>query len=114
MAPAVQVLTLVALLVLRWATGFRPTLQVWMGVALVALLLDNAITMLGGARFTVGSYVGHLNALLSALVLLVVYVRHIGVPQDHLVTAALAEDKELLEQRVAERTRDLIQAIEER
>jgi uncharacterized membrane protein len=82
MVPAVQVLTLVALLVLWWATGFRPTLQVWMGVALVALLLDNAITMLEAARFTVGWYVGRFNALLSALVLLVVYVRHIGILQD--------------------------------
>ena len=115
-APAVQALTLVALLVLWRATGFRTTLQVWMGVAMVALLLDNAITMLGGARFTVGWYVGRINALLSALVLLFVYVRHIGVLQDRLAGAAasLAEDKELLEQRVAERTADLVRAVEER
>jgi two-component system, sensor histidine kinase len=115
MVPAVQVLTLVALLVLWRATGFRTTLQVWLGVVLVALLLDNAITMLEVVRFTVGWYVGRFNALLSALVLLVVYIRHIGVLQDRLaIAAALAEDKELLERRVAERTHDLVQAVEER
>jgi signal transduction histidine kinase len=116
MVPAVQVLTLVALLVLWRATGFRTTLQVWLGVVLVALLLDNAITMLEVVRFTVGWYVGRFNALLSALVLLVVYVRHIGVLQDRLAgaAAALAEDKELLERRVAERIHDLVQEVEER
>jgi signal transduction histidine kinase/ActR/RegA family two-component response regulator len=108
-------LTLVALLVLWRATAFRTTPQVWMGVAMVALLLDNIVTMLGGARFTVGWYVGHFNALLYVLVLLVVYVRHIGVLQDRLATAAaLAEDKEYLERRVTERTHDLVQAAEER
>jgi signal transduction histidine kinase len=109
-APAVQGLTFAALLVLWRATGFRTTLQLWMGVALVALLLDNAITLAGTARFTVGWYCGRLNALLSALVLLVVYVRHIGVLQDRLAgaAAALAEDKELLEWRVADRTADLL------
>ena len=72
-----------------------------MGVALVVLLLDNVITMAGAARFTVGWYSGRLNALLSAVVLLVIYVRHIGVLQNRLAgAAALAEDKELLERRI--------------
>lgn len=83
-------------------------------LSVVALLSDNAVTMMGGARFPVGWCVGHLNALLAALVLLVI-VRHLGVFQDRLTRAAVAEDKDLLERLVADRSMiDLVQAVEDR
>jgi hypothetical protein len=47
-APAIQVLIALALLLMWSTTGFRTVLQLWLGVALLALLCDNAITMLGG------------------------------------------------------------------
>lgn len=115
-APAIQALTVVALAVHWRVTRLRTILQVWMAVALFALLVDNAITMMGAARFTVGWYVGRLNALLSALVLLCVYLREIRALYARLASAAvaLAEHNDVLEQRVLERTRDLVTAVEEK
>lgn len=88
-APALQVLTLAALVLLGFSTRFRTVLQVWLGVALVALLFDNAITMLGGSRLSVGWYVGRANALVSATVMLLVYLREIN--QVYLKTVDAAE-----------------------
>jgi diguanylate cyclase (GGDEF)-like protein len=77
-APGIQLLSLTALLLLWRATRFRTRLNLWLGVALVALLLDNAITMTGGSRLSIGWYAGRLNALLSAVIMLLVYLREIN------------------------------------
>ena len=77
-APGLQVLTSSALVLLWRVTRFRTTLQVWLGVALFALLCDNLITMLGGDRLSVGWYVGRFNALISATVMLLVYLAEIN------------------------------------
>jgi diguanylate cyclase (GGDEF)-like protein len=77
-APGIQVIILLALLLLWRATGFRTTLNMWLAVALVALLLDNAITMTAGSVLTVGWYAGRLNALLSAVIMLLIYLREIN------------------------------------
>src|ERR1700737_2842080 len=77
-APAIQALTALALVLLWKLTRFRTTLQVWLGVALFALLCDNLITMLGGDRLSVGWYVGRFNALVSAAVMLLVYLAEIN------------------------------------
>ncbi len=77
-APAIQLLTASALAALWWKTGMRTVLQIWLGVALFALLCDNAITMLGGARLSVGWYVGRFNALISAVTILLVYLGEIN------------------------------------
>lgn len=77
-APAIQALSLLALLLLWRATGLRSTLNIWLAVALVALLLDNAITMAAGSRLTVGWYAGRMNALLSAAIMLLIYLREIN------------------------------------
>jgi diguanylate cyclase (GGDEF)-like protein len=77
-APAIQLLTLGALVVLWRKTGMRSVLQIWLGVALFALLCDNAITMLGGARLSVGWYVGRFYALISAVTILLVYLSEIN------------------------------------
>lgn len=77
-APAIQALTATALLLLWRVTKFRATLQVWLGVALFALLCDNLITMLGGDRLSLGWYIGRLNALISAAVMLLLYLAEIN------------------------------------
>jgi diguanylate cyclase (GGDEF)-like protein len=77
-APAIQALTASALLLLWRVTGFRTTLQVWLGVALFALFCDNFITMLGGDRLSAGWYIGRFNALISAAVMLLVYLAEIN------------------------------------
>jgi diguanylate cyclase (GGDEF)-like protein len=77
-APAIQAMILIALLLLWRATGLRSTLNVWLAAALVALLLDNAITMIAGGGLTVGWYAGRMNALLSAVIMLLIYLREIN------------------------------------
>lgn len=76
--PSIQAINFVALFLLWRATGFHTTLNIWLGVALVALLLDNAITMTGGSRLSIGWYVGRLNALFSAVIMLLIYLREIN------------------------------------
>ncbi|SFD06521.1 diguanylate cyclase [Collimonas sp. OK412] len=76
--PLLQCMTGLAFLVLWQATRFRAVLHVWLGVALVALLCDNAITMAGGSQFSVGWYVGRCNALASATLLLLIYLREMN------------------------------------
>jgi diguanylate cyclase (GGDEF)-like protein len=75
--PAIEVVTAAALVLLWWSTRFRTVLQVWLGVALFALLCDNVITMVGGDRLSVGWYVGRFNALISAVVIMCVYLAEI-------------------------------------
>ena len=77
-APAIQLLTASALVLLWTVTRFRTTLQVWLAVALFALLCDNLITMLGGDRLSAGWYVGRFNAVISATVMLLVYLAEIN------------------------------------
>lgn len=100
--PAIQAATLAALLFLWRATGFRSTLNIWLGVALVALLLDNAITLSGGSRLSVGWYAGRLNALLSAAIMTLIYLREINCVYLNTVLNAqqLAASNALLEVQV--------------
>jgi diguanylate cyclase (GGDEF)-like protein len=78
-APLLQGVIFLTLLLLWWKSRFRTVLQVWVGVTLVALFCDNLITMAGGTRLSAGWYIGRLNALLSASVLLLVYLREINL-----------------------------------
>jgi signal transduction histidine kinase/CheY-like chemotaxis protein len=114
--PLIQAILFAALFFLWRASRFRTPISAWLGVAILALAFDNIITMAGGARLSVGWYVGRLNALLSALVMLVLYMQTIHrVYLKAAVNAselALAKDKlerhqERLESLVTERTRSL-------
>jgi len=78
-APALQIMMFLTLLLLWWGSRFRTVLQVWVGVSLVALFCDNFITMAGGTRLSAGWYIGRLNALISASILLLVYLREINL-----------------------------------
>jgi diguanylate cyclase (GGDEF)-like protein len=75
---AIQGVSVLALLLLWRATRFRSELHVWLGVALTGLLFDIAITMMGGSFLSVGWYVGHFNALISACAILIVYLMEIN------------------------------------
>ena len=75
--PAIELLTAAVLFLLWRMTKFRTVLQVWLGVALFALLCDNLMTMLGGDRLSIGWYVGRLYALISAVVLMFLYLSEI-------------------------------------
>ncbi|MBB3211358.1 diguanylate cyclase (GGDEF)-like protein [Herbaspirillum sp. Sphag1AN] len=76
-APAIQIALAISLLVLWRASRLRTVLHVWLGVAVFALFCDNALTMMAGSRLTLGWYVGRANALLSATLIMCVYLREI-------------------------------------
>jgi signal transduction histidine kinase len=74
-APGLELILAVALTVLWRASRFRNVLHVWLGIVLVALLCDNAITMLAGSRLTMGWYVGRFGALIASSVMMLVYLQ---------------------------------------
>lgn len=88
-APGIQVLLVVALVMLWKASHFRNVLHLWLGLAMVALLCDNAITMAGASRLSVGWYMGRVSALLSSAVMMFVYLQE--VKQSYVRAAGDAE-----------------------
>jgi diguanylate cyclase (GGDEF)-like protein len=76
--PGIQAVSVLALLVLWRATKFRNELHIWLGVALTALLFDDAVTIIGSSFLSVGWYIGRFNALISACVVLLVYLMEIN------------------------------------
>ncbi|WP_323824492.1 MASE4 domain-containing protein, partial [Pseudomonas aeruginosa] len=58
-------------LILFWrTTQFRTVLQVSLGVAFFALLLDCAVTIAGAGRYAIGWYVGRMYGAVSSAMLL--------------------------------------------
>ncbi|MDB5825139.1 MAG: response regulator [Herminiimonas sp.] len=76
-APVLQVVLAAALLCLWRASRFRNVVHVWLGIVLVALLCDNAITMVAGNRLSLGWYVGRFGALIASTVMMLVYLYEI-------------------------------------
>lgn len=76
--PCVQVVTLIALAVV-WRTTHsrRSVLEMWIATSLVLLILDNGLTMAGGARESIGWYAGRIQALVSAFVFLWSYLHEV-------------------------------------
>jgi signal transduction histidine kinase/CheY-like chemotaxis protein len=73
--PAVQVLCVAAFGAIFWSTRARRTvLELWLSAGLALLILDNFITMAGGARASIGWYVGRIEATISAFVILWAYL----------------------------------------
>lgn len=100
-------------LVLFWRiTRFRTVLQVSLGVAFFALMLDAAATIASGSRYGVGWYLGRLNGFLSSAMLLMVYLREIN--RAYMATAAdalrLARSNEQLEAAVEKHSAEAITA----
>lgn len=100
--PAIQAMTVAALVLLWRATRFRTSLNMWLGVALLALLFDNAITLIGGSRLSIGWYAGRITALVSAVVMLLGYLKEINYAYLKTVSNArrLAASNALLEVKV--------------
>lgn len=111
----IELLTYAALFFLWKVTRLRTVLSIWLSVALVAMLCDNMLTLAGGARQTIGWYAGRLNAMVSSVVLLLVYLREIKrlylETMEHARQLTLSNT--LLEMRVNERTADLLKANKE-
>ncbi|MGB9109583.1 MAG: MASE4 domain-containing protein [Telluria sp.] len=114
--PLLQAMLFAAMFFLWRASRFRTPISAWLGVVVLALALDNMITMAGGARLSVGWYVGRLNALFSALAMLVLYMQTIhrvyltaasNADELALAKSTLERHQERLETLVEERTRSL-------
>jgi PAS domain S-box-containing protein len=98
-APLIQVIIVAGLALLWRATRFSSPISAWLGVAMVALIFDNAITMAGGTRLSIGWYVGRLNALISAVVMLGLYLKEVN--RLYMSAAATAGDLVLANTRLA-------------
>ena len=106
--PGVQSLTLAALLVMWLATRERRTvLELWLVAGLALLVLDNLATLAGGSRASVGWYVGRIEALVSAFVVLWAYLREV----DALRARAEAAAAEVMRVEAALRQAQKMEAI---
>jgi diguanylate cyclase (GGDEF)-like protein len=88
-APVIQLALAVGLFVLWKGSRFRTVLNLWLGIALFALFCDNALTMMGGTRLSLGWYLGRINALVSAMAMMYVYLREIK--RSYVRTAEVAQ-----------------------
>jgi signal transduction histidine kinase/ActR/RegA family two-component response regulator len=77
-APLIQLLSIAAPFMLWRASRFATPISAWLAVAMIALAFDNAITMMGGTRLSVGWYAGRINAMVSAFVMLALYLKEIN------------------------------------
>ena len=110
-APLIQAIIVAALLLLWRATRFKTPMSAWLGVAIVALAFDNAITMAGGTRLSAGWYVGRINALVSAVVMLLLYLKEVN--RVYLNAAATAGQLALANDRLASEHSRLLSLFEQ-
>lgn len=92
--PAVQIVTLAALAAV-WLTSRRQrtVLDVWLSVSLVLLVMDNFLTLAGGARASVGWYAGRIEATISAFAILWAYLTEVDALRLRAEAAAEAIEK---------------------
>ncbi len=92
--PAVQILTLAALAAVWLASRRQRTvLDVWLSVSLVLLVMDNFLTLAGGARASVGWYAGRIEATISAFAILWAYLTEVDALRVRAEAAAEAIEK---------------------
>ena len=107
--------SLVALVLLwRW-TRLRTSLQLFLGLSILALMLDDMLTLAGGVRGTLGWYAGRIEALVAAACLLSLCLGEIGrlyqrvaVATEGMIVAEWAFETE-----VNRRIRPITQALDE-
>ena len=81
------IVTGAALAVALYQARESRTLQVWLVVALIALLADVAASLAANARYTIGWYFGRVESMAAASVLLVVLIREINQLYSRLAVA---------------------------
>lgn len=97
----------VALILLR--VRQKNPLFLWLSLALAAVVFANLLSLAAGGRYTIGWSVARLSWVISAAVLFLFFLTQFA-RQQHLLTQA----RDMLEQRVAERTQELSAEITER
>ena len=93
--PAVTVLSAAAAAAVWLVTRGRTILALWLVVSLIALVFDNVVTMIGGQRDSAGWYIGRLEALASASMLLIAYLNHMHAVGRQAAQATAALKSEL-------------------
>ena len=93
--PGVTVLSAVAAVAVWYVTRGRTILALWLVVSLIALVFDNLVTMIGGQRDSAGWYIGRLEALASASMLLMAYLNHMHAVSRQAAQATAALKSEL-------------------
>jgi signal transduction histidine kinase/DNA-binding response OmpR family regulator len=98
----------------RW-TRLKTSLQLFLGLAILALTLDDGLTLAGGVRGTLGWYAGRLEGLAAAGCLLGLCLGEVGQLYRRVThaTEALIAAEWAFETEVLRRTRTLSQALTE-
>lgn len=81
----------------------------WLSLAMTALLFANVVSLAGGGRYTIGWSVGRISWMVSASVLFLFFMGQFARQQ-----RSLAQARDVLEQRVRERTADLSSTVRQR
>jgi signal transduction histidine kinase/CheY-like chemotaxis protein len=106
-APALELVLAAALAILWRASRFRRLLHVWLGLVLVTLICDNAVTMMAGHRLSLGWYFGRAGSFMAFSVMVLVYLHEIKEGYLHSMALAdqLAFSNSQLDSEITERMR---------
>ncbi len=77
--PGVLAIVALAFAALVLVTRLRGVMHVWLAVTLGALLLDCALTIFGGARYTAGWYAARFEGLCASAMMLLAFLRAIAI-----------------------------------
>ena len=113
--PLLIVESFVALCLLwRW-TRLGTSLQLFLGLSILALMLDDVLTLVGGVRGTLGWYAGRIEGLVAAACLLSLCLGEIGrlYRRVTLATEGMILAEWAFETEVVRRLRPLTQALDE-
>jgi two-component sensor histidine kinase len=102
-------LMLVTVVLGLFIAGRRSSIFLWLSLAITATLCVNILTLTSGGRGTLGWSLGRVSWMLSASVLFLFFMVQFARQ-----LRFLARSKDLLEQRVQERTADLTRALQQR
>jgi hypothetical protein len=101
--PTVILLNIAALALVLRVTRGRTALDLGLAIALLASTIDTLLTMQAGARFSLGWYVARIGSVISAVSVLIVYLREVTL----LYARVIRLNERLAEQAAIDVTTDL-------
>jgi diguanylate cyclase (GGDEF)-like protein len=84
-APILEAMALIALIVCVWTTRLRDLLSLWIAVALVTGLADIVLAMTASARFSLGWYGGRVLSVIASSIVLCVLIFEFSKLYDQLI-----------------------------
>ncbi|WP_232278322.1 MASE4 domain-containing protein [Paenibacillus sp. 481] len=96
--PVLWLLNGAAMIYLFVTTRMKSLLHLWLMLSVFTFFLDVTLTLFGGARYSIGWYVGRLNSLISATTVLFVFFNELNVLYVRLTRSKheLRQSKELV------------------